>query len=176
MSKMKWQHVSRRIVLASAAVAAALACSGCANVAVDNSGALATNPHAISDIRETMLASARANDVWFPDGEGKVLTQFAYIGTVETQEGLIRVVSCRSIITGMLSPRGQSWLSFHADDGEFLASQLLFSGAPLWCEGSRIFFFGLQGSDAEGVGGNALELADGIESARWVIERREGSW
>ena len=128
------------------------------------------------DARTQMLQASKEQNPNFPDGNESILTQFAYIGTVTTAQGIVRVAACRSIISGMLSPRGQAWLSFHAEDGTFVGSRpYVWSAPPLWCEGSRIYFFGLQGSDEEGVG-NALELADGLETARWVTEQREGSW
>lgn len=173
---MKLPHLLSGAKWTAIVIAMVVTCLGCANPSTHARGDTDSRVSAVSpDIREVMLASARTNDKRFPDGREVALTQFAYIGTVTTKDGLIRVVACRAVMTGMLSPRGQSWLSLHAKDGAFVSSQLWFSGDPLWCEGSRIYFFGLQGSDEEGVG-NALDLAAGVKAGRWVMEDREGSW
>lgn len=126
------------------------------------------------DIREVMLASASANDA-FPDGKNLVLTHFAYIGTVATQHGPIRVVACRAVIPDMPSPRGQAWVSFHADDGKWLASHPHEPSAPpLWCSGSRIYFFGVQGA-GEG-SGNALDLQKGVHQRCYIVDPAPGSF
>lgn len=133
------------------------------------------DPNAIPfDIREVMLSSANANDRTFPEGKEVALTHFAYIGTVTTSLGLIRVVACRSVIANMPSPRGQAWLSFHSEDGTWISSRdYNVFAPPLWCEGSRVYFFGIQGAGEDS--GNALDLQDGVDAARWVTEHRAGS-
>ncbi|MCU1226625.1 MAG: hypothetical protein JWQ42_4718, partial [Edaphobacter sp.] len=66
------------------------------------------------DLRGHMLQAAEHTDRDFPDGTQRKLTQFAYIGDVTTSDGSIfRIVAARSVITGMLAPRGQAWLSVH---------------------------------------------------------------
>src|SRR5689334_8559160 len=72
--------------------------------------------------RETMLESARQRDPLFPDGITKKLTVFADIGQLKTTKGTYEVVDCRAVLTGMLAPRGQSWLSFHDQKGTWISS------------------------------------------------------
>ena len=103
------------------------------------------------------------------------LTQFAYIGTVNTTNGVMKVVSCRSVLTGMPAPRGKAWLAFFNDDEIFVrritVDPLV---SPLCCDGSRVYFFGSQ-SDGKTVG-NALELMNGVEHPRFLFAERLGSW
>lgn len=126
------------------------------------------------DIREAMLVSAKASNN-FPGGKERVLTQFAYIGSVATQQGPVRVAACRSVLAGMLSPRGQAWLSFHAADGRWIGSAPYEASAPpLWCSGSRVYFFGMQGAGEQA--GNALDLREGVEAYSYVVDPKPGSW
>lgn len=127
------------------------------------------------DIRDQMLAEATRHDLNFPDGKTTVLTQFSYLGSVDSDIGLLKVVSCRSIITGMPAPRGIAWLSFFSADGSFKGRvPIAADSPPLFCEGTRVFFFGPQSND--GFSGNTLDLKSGINTARFSFVSREGSW
>lgn len=152
-------------LMVSTLVAAALVtpvCCGC------------TPSETVSDVRAAMLRTARTTDE-FPDERNEMLTQFADIGAVETKAGPIRVVSCRSVLTGMPAPRGNTWLQFFDSRNYPIARLPLDPKAPpLGCDGSKVFFFGVQ-SDGESAG-NALELADGVHSMRLVFSERVGSW
>lgn len=66
-----------------------------------------------------MLQASRKQDPNFPDGEHKKLTQFAYIGDVNTNGVKLHVVAARSVIPKMLSPRGQAWLAFYDANEKF---------------------------------------------------------
>src|SRR5690606_9407757 len=136
-----------------------------------NSGDFAEN---CATMREVMLDSAKRLSPNFPNGNDTKLTSFAYLGDVETPDGLVRVVLCRSIITGMLSPRGQSWVAFFDANGHWLANEsYIFNKPPLWCEGTKLFFYGTQNKEPEG---NVLDFSDGIEQRKWMLEEAAGSW
>jgi hypothetical protein len=126
-----------------------------------------------ADARELMLKAARSQDRHFPNEKDVKLTQFAYIGLVNAKGQSLYVINVRSVIPGMLAPRGNSWLDFFDNPNHLLGTALI-SGQPLWCEGSRIYFFGSQSNgDTEG---NALEVADGIDNCKFVYIAAPGSW
>src|SRR5258708_3918871 len=107
--------LSGKAIAILAASVAIIICIGCtASNSLQKNAGEAVHSH---DIREIMLASAQARNGNFPNGKEEKLTQFAYIGTVRSNSGEIRVALCRSILPNMLSPRGQAWLSFHAAMG-----------------------------------------------------------
>jgi hypothetical protein len=122
-----------------------------------------------------MLRSGQQDDPLFPDGTQKVLTQFAYIGDVTTADGTkLRVVAAQSVITGMLAPRGQAWLSVHDARGGFIGEHAIDPFSPAhWCEGSRVYFYGLQTNGEDR--GNALDLSGGFAKRRYVMARSPGS-
>jgi hypothetical protein len=69
--------------------------------------------------------------------------QFAYIGTVKTPDGPLYVAIQRLVLTGMHSPRGQSWLHLFSQNCRLVNSYSLGELAePMWCEGSKIYLFG----------------------------------
>jgi hypothetical protein len=128
----------------------------------------------MANLRDIMLKSARQHNRSFPDGNKTRLTVFADIGSIKTKNGTFEVVECRAVTSGMLAPRGQSWLSFHDENGIYVSS----IGTepmirPLWCDGSKIYFFGLQGP---GEGENVLDFANGLDHPEWKRESAEGSW
>lgn len=126
------------------------------------------------DIRQAMLESAK-KDKDFPDETHKIVTDFVYLGGVETKDGTIRIVLCRSVLVDMLAPRGNKRIYFFNAKND-LVGQLWYStlGEPLFCEDSRLYFSGIQYDGRSE--GNALELADGIKNARFVFAKRPGSW
>jgi len=130
---------------------------------------------AAPDTRTQMLRASRQSDPNFPDGTHRKLTQFAYIGDVAAKGVTLHVVAARSVITGMLAPRGQAWLSFYDVRGGFVGEHAINPGSPpLWCDGSRVYFFGLQTNGEQQ--GNALDLRDGFANRRYVLAPAEGSW
>ena len=80
-----------------------------------------------------------------PDS-GVQQTQLAYIGCVETADGMFHVAAQTRILAGMLAPRGLPLrLLLFDQDGELAAAYervLPYEAAPLWCEGSRVFLHG----------------------------------
>ena len=136
---------------------------------------LCTSCTTLPDVRAQMLKESRLHDPDFPDGLRAKLTHFAYIGDVTSNGEKLRVVAARSIITGMLAPRGQAWLGFYDERARFVGEVPIdFRSPPLWCDGSRVYFFGLQ-TDGEHRG-NALDLREGFEHRRYVLVPAEGSW
>ncbi len=125
--------------------------------------------------RDMMLSAAITEHPGFPDGENVQLVQFAYIGDVNTQEGRLRVVLLRSVLTGMASPRGQSEILIFDGRGQYVgALQCVAPAYPLWCEEGRIYLFGE--TLINGMRGNAWDLEDGMESARLIWSPQYGSW
>ena len=130
---------------------------------------------ATPNIRDRMLQASKQCDSNFPDGAQRKLTKFAYIGDVTSQGGTLRVVEARSIITGMLAPRGQMWLAFYDHRGHFIGDHIIDAESPaLWCEGSRVYFYGLQTDGVQQ--GNALDLEGGFFHRRYMLVPEEGSW
>lgn len=128
------------------------------------------------EMRSQMLQAAKQLDQDFPDGIQTKLTEFAYIGDVATSDGSkLRVAMARSIITGMLAPRGQAWLSFHDQHGRFVGEHKIDASSPaLWCDGPRVYFFGMQTNGEER--GNALDLHEGFARRKYVLAPAVGSW
>ncbi len=118
-------------------------------------------------------------------------TQFAYIGDVETHQGTFHVATQRLILTGKLAPRGlpRRLLLFDRDAQLVARYEYEFDAAePLWCDGPRVFLFGLgtfRGvevdprlvmlPDAESSMGNVIDFARGPHSAVLTREKRYGS-
>jgi hypothetical protein len=127
-------------------------------------------------MRERMLQASEKADPDFPDGSHVVLTQFAYIGDVTTSNGSkLRVAAAQSVITGMLAPRGQAWLSFHDEQGRFVGEHHIDPFSPAhWCDGSRVLFVGSQTNGEQS--GNALELSQGFANRHYVSVPVEESW
>jgi hypothetical protein len=128
----------------------------------------------VPDVREQMLADARRQDPQFPDGKSLKLTRFAYIGTVTANGETLRVVEAGAVIPDMLAPRGQTWLYFFDTGNRLVGRQPVWNATPRWCEGSRVYFFGIE-SDGEHEG-NALDVSEGLERCRYVIAPAPGSW
>lgn len=130
--------------------------------------------HPIDDSAQ-MLRSVQMRDSKFPDGKQLKLTQFAYIGTVISNDQELKVASIRAVIPDMPSPRGQAYLSFFNSNNEFVGRYDINGLAPpLWCEGSRIYFFGLQ-TNGENQG-NALDVSKGVSAGHYVLIPAAGSW
>lgn len=127
------------------------------------------------NVRQQMLESSRREDPHFPDGAQQKLTQFAYIGDVKTKSSTLRVVWVRSVLTGMPAPRGETWLSFFDEHGHFIGRKPIdIASPPLWCEGSRVYFFGVQTNGEQR--GNALDVGNGLSDLQLVSQPAAGSW
>ena len=130
-----------------------------------------------TNMRERMLISATADYPDFPDNELVQLTQFAYIGDVQTSDGPLRVVLLRSVLTGMPSPRGKNAILFFSSDGSYVGRLgCTYPQFPIWCEGSLVYLWGYCNFGYEGGEGNAWDLSDGFGSARLIESPRYGSW
>jgi hypothetical protein len=125
------------------------------------------------DARAVLLAAERAADADFPDGKTSKLTKFALIGRVVSSERVMQVVEMRLVLTGMPAPRGQQYLVFFDGKGNWIGKQSCTS-TPLWCEGSKVFLFGLD--EVAGVEGNAWELKNGFEGRTLVRQTEYGSY
>jgi hypothetical protein len=138
------------------------------------------NKSAPVNLREKMLESSRRSDPDFPDEINEKLVHFAYFGDVQTKSGLLRVVDCKSVLTDMLSPHGKSWMAFFDESGAFVG-RFYYDAPPLWCEGSKIIVWGLEGKlppghPVDSEGGNVWDLADGLAKLRLLTEERYGSY
>jgi len=121
-----------------------------------------------------MLEASARQDSDFPDGTRLKLTHFAYIGTVNAKGETLRVVEMSAVIPSMPAPRGQAWLYFFGNHNRLMGKYSLRKATPRWCEGSRVYFFGLEGDGEDE--GNALDLADGFDRLRYVMVPSPGSW
>ena len=125
---------------------------------------------------DTMLASARTQS-WFPNGETHELTMFSHIGYVNMKGAKVGVVHMRAS-SRSLSPRGQARLLFFGSNGSYLGYRFVDSFVETRvCDESYVYFWGFcinensnligpQGDIPES--GNALDLSNGIEAARFV--------
>lgn len=108
--------------------------------------------------------------------QGVTVTKFAHIGEIEADDRMYYVVDLRTVIEGMMSPRGNNYIALFDADGR-LAETIRYTLAfPLWCQGSRVYLWGAEGQ--EGAFGNAWDFEDGIENGkRKLIEiPAYGSW
>ena len=116
-------------------------------------------------------------------------TQLALIGEIQTPDGSFLVAHQRLVITGMLSPRGLNNLLLFQKDGALVKRFTYVQGLPLWCEGSKIYWWGTEGhannietdtkfaeiwpDSAEN--GNVLDFSKGINKGYFTREKRYGS-
>jgi hypothetical protein len=96
---------------------------------------------AAPDLRDSMLASAQRSDPTFPDGGDVKLVRFAYVGSVRSPTGPVRVVHRTAVLTGMLAPRGLSEIMYFDRDGRWLGNERHSSqhASPLWTNGHLLF-------------------------------------
>ena len=108
--------------------------------------------------------------------QGVKVTKFAHIGEIKADGRTYYVADLRTVIEGMMSPRGNNYIALFDADGR-LAEMIRYTLAfPLWCQGSRVYLWGAEGQ--EGAFGNAWDFEDGIEQGkRRLIEIPVyGSW
>ena len=124
--------------------------------------------------------------------EGVMQTYLAHIGDLHTEQGTFHVAIQRRVTTGMMAPRGHlGRLALFDTDGELVAMyEHSYHGAdPLWCEGSRVYLFGLGGfrdvevdprivalgEDGAGYLGNVLDFSRGPMMPMLTREKKYGS-
>ena len=121
---------------------------------------------AVPDIRDRLLASAAAAQKDFAKGKWlryKQLTDFAYIGKVDSCKGPLYVCSQSEVLTNMSAPRGIQHLVLFDAHERYLGRMRYLE--PLWCEGSTVYC-----KDSENYynsSGNAVDLSDGFQKA-WL--------
>lgn len=99
--------------------------------------------HAYSlDLRQRLLIVAEKEDPNFPNKIGSQLTHFSHVCELKGERQKIYVVDQRSVLTGMLAPRGNNQISFFDEKQKFIASIKYIGSRPLWCEGERLYLFG----------------------------------
>jgi hypothetical protein len=129
-------------------------------------GGCAVTPHA-SDVRETLLYSARKSEPNFPDGHELLLTHFSYLGHLVTSQGeVIYVIDQRGVIAGQLAPHGQNFIVFFDHHFRYLGKISYVQSRPLWCDGSRLYLWGdldgfPQSDEPVHLTGNVIDVAGG---------------
>lgn len=97
------------------------------------------------------------------------ITKFAYIGDITVNNQEYYVIDLRTVIKGMLSPRGINYILIYNDKMKLIEKVYYSLEMPLWCEGSKIYLWGPV--TQEGMCGNAWEFKDGFkEGKRKLIE------
>ena len=125
-----------------------------------------------TDTRQSLLTAAKSQDPHFPNGTDVILTRFAHIGEVSAQGRHLRVVHASSVIPNMPAPRGDSWL--YLFEKNQLITRWPIDAFPLWCDGSKIYFFGIQ---TDGLTeGNAIDLNTGLDRPQYIFIPAPGSW
>ncbi len=137
------------------------------------------------DLRDRMLASARVHDPSFPDGDGVKLIQFAYIGSVTTPDGPIRVVERHAVIAGALVPHGLSDIMYFDAHGRWITNEdhSTYEVRTLWCSGPLLILArGLPLSENDQpdpdtiATGNAIDFSAGLTHRRVRAIPAYGSW
>ncbi|MES2981216.1 MAG: hypothetical protein V4727_02795 [Verrucomicrobiota bacterium] len=139
-------------------------------------GCISTPPSSTTDVRSSLLTSARRDDPDFPDGKSMVLTHFSHVGQLESSRGeMVYVADRRAVISGMMAPRGQNYITFFDKDFRYLGKIRYGSSRPLWCDASRLYLFGaLDGSSAD-LSGNVIDIAGGYNHLVAYQRRAYGS-
>jgi hypothetical protein len=139
-------------------------------------GCAKTRSPQVSDVRSALFESAKRSDPDFPDGHRVVLTHFSHVGQLVTASGdVVQVADRRSVIAGMLAPRGQNYVTFFDSHLRYLGKIEYVSSRPLWCDGSRLYLFGDLDGFATGLAGNVLDVSDGYERLTAYRVRAYGS-
>ena len=133
-----------------------------------------TQPRSI-DLRERLLHSAQRADKAFPNGQDVVLTHFAYLGKVQTRDGVVYVVNQRAVLNNMPAPRGVNAVVFFNARLQWLGKLAYASNQPLWCERGKVYLFGDLDVPSDKGEGNVLDLSQGYRRLRIYHEKRYGS-
>jgi hypothetical protein len=123
--------------------------------------------------REAFLESALRTDPSFPNEKEAKVTFFAHFGTVTNSSGVLHVIFMKEVLTGMLAPRGMSFLMFFDEKSNFIGKQAC-TAHPLWCESSYVFMFGLD--DYNGERGNVWDLSKGFLNRSLITKPAYGSY
>jgi len=124
--------------------------------------------------------------------EGVLRTRFAHIGEIEVEGEVYQVAVDRRVLTGMLMPRGQGerLLVFDRELKLVHVLRLYWKGEPLWCEGSKVYLFGMGGAygvdidprlaermspEEEMVMGNVIDFSRGVHKPVLTREKKYGS-
>ena len=132
-----------------------------------------TNRTTLSNQREIFLEAARRDDPSFPNGKQAKLTFFAHFGTVTSTSEVLHVVFMKEVLTGMLAPRGLSFLMFFDEKFRFVGKQSC-KTSPLWCENGYIFMFGED--NYQDSTGNVWDLSNGFLNRRLITKPAYGSF
>jgi len=127
------------------------------------------------DLRERLLHSAQRADKEFPNGQDVVLTHFAYLGKVQTRDGVVYVVNQRAVLNDMPAPRGVNAVVFFNARFQWLGKLAYASSQPLWCERGKVYLFGDLDVPSDKGEGNVLDLSQGFRRLRIYHEKRYGS-
>ena len=99
--------------------------------------------------------------------DGVKITKFAHIGEITVNHQEYYVIDLRTVIKGMLSPRGNNFILIYDNKSKLIGKIHYISAMPLWCEGSRIYLWGAE--IREGMEGNVWEFKDGIEEGKRTL-------
>lgn len=92
------------------------------------------------------------------------ITRFAHIGEITVNHQEYHVVDLRTVINGMLSPRGNNYILIYDNKSKLIGKVYYSLAMPLWCEGSRVYLWDTE--TREGMYGNVWEFKDGIEEGK----------
>lgn len=129
------------------------------------------------DVRAALLASAKLNEVGFPDGHELFLTHFSHVGQLVTSHGeIIYVADQRAVTAGQMSPHGLNFIVFFDSHFRFLGKINYVNSRPLWCDGSKLYLFGdLESRILQYPPGNVIDLARGYENLKVYHAKVYGS-
>jgi hypothetical protein len=125
--------------------------------------------------RQHLLAAAKLGDPDFPDEKRVKLMHFSYVGSLKTKDGAVLVVDRRSVLNGMLAPRGLNFITFFDDQLKYLGKFQYIKSRPLYCDGGKLFLFGALDGRHPGGDGNVIDVTDGYESLKICREYSYGS-
>jgi len=125
--------------------------------------------------RQQLLAAARRGDPDFPDEKSVKLMHFSYVGSLKTKDGPVLVVDRRSVLTGMLAPRGLNYITFFDDQLKYLGKFRYTKSRPLYCDEGKLYLFGELDGLPPGGDGNVIDVSKGYDSLRIYREYAYGS-
>ena len=125
--------------------------------------------------RQQLLAAARRDDPDFPDEKNVKLVHFSDVGSLKTNDGPILVVDRRSVLTGMLAPRGLNFIIFFDDQMNYLGKLRYTKSRPLYCQNGKLYLYGeLDGVPPAG-DGNVIDVTLGYGALKIYREYAYGS-